>query len=87
MSTLTVDDVIDLIQESKGDPPDFLERHGALLLTIIGVCTGCFGTLLVYFLKSRCKKLKFGCIECDRDVLALDPKDVEVTSSSAEQAP
>ena len=85
-STLTVDDVVQLMEATKGEQ-DFLEKHGAWLLTIIGIATGCFGTLLVYFLKSRCKKLRLGCIECDRGVLALDPADTGVisTSTSAEQ--
>ena len=75
-STLTVDDVITIIKEYKGDPPDFLEKHGAWLLTIVGVGVGCVGTLLAYFLKSRCKKIKVCGLECDRDVLALDPKEI-----------
>ena len=72
--SLTVEDVIRIIGEYKGDPPDFLEKHGAWVLTIIGVTTGCLGTLFAYFLKSRCKKIKACGFECDRDV--LDAKDV-----------
>ena len=75
--SLTVEDVISIISEYKGDPPDFLEKHGAWVLTIIGVATGCLGTLFAYFLKSRCKKIKACGFECDRDV--LDAKDVQVT--------
>jgi prephenate dehydrogenase len=44
------------------------------VLTIIGVGTGCLGTLFAYFLKSRCRKIKACGFECDRDV--LDAKDV-----------
>ena len=83
-STLTVDDLIALHQETKGDPPDFIEKHGAWVLTIVGIATGCFSALLVYFLKSRCKKISCLGLSCDRDVLDLDPKDVDVASSTAE---
>ena len=84
MSTLTVDDLIALIQETKGDPPDFLTKHGAWLLTIVGIATGAFSALLVYFLKSRCKKISCWGLNCDREVLDLDPNNVDVTSSTTE---
>jgi hypothetical protein len=38
--SLSVDEVIDIISEYKGDPPDFLDKHGAWVLTIVGVATG-----------------------------------------------
>ena len=63
--------------------PDFIEKNGAWLLTIIGVFTACVGTVLTYFLKSRCKKIKCCGMSCDRDVLELSPQDVEVTSRSS----
>ena len=72
MATLTVDDVIAIIREHKGDPPDFLSKHGSWLLTIVGVATGCVGTVFAYFLKSRCKKIKVCGCECDREVLKAD---------------
>ena len=75
--------VIQIISEYKGDPPDFLDKHGAWVLTIVGVATGCVGTLLAYFLKSRCKKIKLCGLECDREVVALEPQNVEVTSQTA----
>ena len=84
MSSLTVDDLIALIQETKGDKADFLTKHGAWLLTVIGVATGAFSALLVYFLKSRCKKISCWGLRCDREVLELDPNNVDVTSSTAE---
>ena len=84
MSTLTVDDLIALIQETKGDKPDFLEKHGAWVLTIVGIATGAFSALLVYFLKSRCKKISCWGLNCDREVIKLDANSVDLTSSTAE---
>ena len=83
-STLTVDDALALIQEMKGEPPDFLQKHGAWLLTIVGIATGAFSALLVYFLKSRCRKISCWGLSCDREVLELDPNNVDLTSSTTE---
>lgn len=58
--------------------PDFIERNGTWLLTVIGMMTGCFATLLTYFLKSRCSSIKCWGVECVRDVVKLDPSQVKV---------
>ena len=79
-STLTADECLAYLELFKGDQ-DFLEKHGAWVLTIAGLGAGCFGTLVAYFLKSRCKKIKLCGLECDREVVALDVKDVEAVSS------
>ena len=71
-AALTIDDVLAILREHKGDPPDFLEKHGAWVLTIVGVATGCLGSMFAYFLKSRCRKIKCLGLECDRDVLTQD---------------
>jgi len=42
----------------------------ATLITIIGMTGGGVGTLLVYFLKSRCTEIECCCMKCKRDVLA-----------------
>ena len=62
---------------------DFLERNGAWLLTVIAGLTGCFGMLLTYFLKSRCRKIQCCGSECARDVIDLKNSDIEITSSKA----
>ena len=59
---------LDFLKEYKGSP-DFIERNGAWMLTVIGVGSACLGTVLTYFLKSRCHKLKMGCLECDRTII------------------
>ena len=41
----------------------------ASLITIIGMVGGGCGTLLVYFLKSRCTEIECCCMRCKRDVL------------------
>ena len=63
--------------------PDFLERNGAFMLSVIGVFMGAGGMLLTYFLKSRCKHIKCCGVECTRDVLALDSKDVKIEMNTA----
>ena len=69
-----------------GCDKDFIERNGAWLLTVVGILTGCFGSLLTYFLKSRCNKIKCCGLELDRQVVALKPEElsIEVPKSSEE---
>ena len=62
--------------------PDFIERNGAWLLTVIGMFAACAGGVFTYFLKSRCRNIKCWGLECQRDVLALDPSQVSVTTTS-----
>ena len=72
MSSMTPDECIQYLQAFKGDPPDFLEKHGAWLLTVIGAAVGCVGTLTAYFLKSRCRTIKCWGMSCVRDPLSSD---------------
>ena len=57
---------------------DFIERNGAWLLTVIGAAAGCMGTVLTYLLRSRCSKISCWGAECVRDVVKLNPGDVNV---------
>ena len=52
--------------------PDFVERNGAWLLSLIGIVATCFTALLAYFLKSRCVSIRCWGVECVRDVLDLE---------------
>lgn len=58
--------------------PDFIERNGTWLITVIGLGTTCIGGVFAYFLKSRCTRIEFCGVRCDREVLALDAKDVGI---------
>ena len=60
-----------------GYNPDFIERNGAWVLSMVGVLSACCSGLMVYMLKSRCTKIRLCGIECERDVLAMDVTDVE----------
>lgn len=62
--------------------PDFLEKNGAWLLTVIAGFTGCFGMVLTYFLKSRCKRIACWGVSCVRDVVELGPEQVEISSKA-----
>lgn len=52
-------------------PPDFIERNGTWLLTMIGVVGGGLGAVLTYFLKSRCTSIDVCCVKCRRDPLPV----------------
>lgn len=61
--------------------PDFLERNGTFLLTALGIIGGCVGSMMVYFLKSRCSEIKlcWGCVNCVREPLPVDMIETSVT--------
>jgi len=63
--------------------PDFIEKNGAWLLTVVAGFTGCVGMVLTYFLKSRCTKIGFCGVNCARDPIDLTAKEVAITSSKA----
>jgi hypothetical protein len=69
----------ELICESS---PDFLEKHGAFFLTLIGIVSTGLGLVLTYFLRSRCVEIKCWGIFCKRKPLNLDIADVEITSAT-----
>ena len=60
---------------------DFIERNGTWLLTVVGMLCACTGGVLTYFLKSRCYLIKVCCVECKRDVIALDPENVKIDTT------
>ena len=71
---LTAEECFEYMQLIKGEQ-DWLEKHGAWALTVVGLAAGCIGGVLTYFLRSRCKKLKFGCTECKGDNVAFGTKE------------
>ena len=71
---------IECVKSGCDDPPDWLQKHNAFLLTLIASLSACVGIVLTYFLKSRCKNIKTPCVSCDRDVLVLEPQSVEVST-------
>ena len=62
--------------------PDFIERNGTWVLSVLGVCVSCLGAVLSYMLKSRCTKLKCCGFEIERDVLELGEVNSSVASNS-----
>ena len=75
---------IQCMKSGCDDPPDFLGKHGAWLLTVIASVSALFGVCFTYFLKSRCKNISTPCISCDREVAALESSEMHVTSSTVE---
>jgi hypothetical protein len=65
-----------------GPQPDFIEKNASFLLTLIGALSACTGVVLTYFLKSRCNKIKLGCIECDRNVVNLEASQIEIQNTN-----
>jgi len=74
---------IECVKSGCDDPPDFLTRHGAWLLTVIASFSAAMGVCLTYMLRSRCRNIRTPCVSCDRDVLALEPNQVEITATSS----
>jgi hypothetical protein len=67
--------------------PDFIERNGAFVLTVVGALSACFGLCLTYMLKSRCKKIMCCGVGVERDVLAIDASNADVNLSEASVKP
>jgi H+/Cl- antiporter ClcA len=72
--------VKELIEAIQAPTPDFVERNGAWLISVIGIFAGCVGAVFTYLLKSRCTEIGCGCVSCKRQVLELAPSQVEVTA-------
>ena len=51
--------------------PHFIQENESFILTLIGIIGGGLGVLLSYFLKSRCTRIKLGCIHCERQPLSV----------------
>lgn len=53
---------------------DWLEKNSTFLLTLFGMVGGCAGSMMVYFLKSRCSEIKlcWGAVSCIRTPLPAD---------------
>lgn len=80
---MSVECPIECTRASCPDAPDWLEKHGTFILTMAGGFTACVGVVLTYFLKSRCKRIDICGLKCDREVIDLDPKEVEIVSNTA----
>lgn len=66
---------------SSGYNPDFVERNGAWILSVLGIFGAAVSAMLVYMLKSRCSYIKCCGVECERDVLNLETRpNVELNS-------
>ena len=63
---------------SESYDPDFIERNGPWLLTVLGLCLSCVGATLAYFLKSRCTRIACCGASCERNVLDLTESQVEI---------
>lgn len=61
-------------------PPDWLEKHGTFMMTLVGALGAGCTVVLSYFLKSRCHKLRCCGVECDRTPIPLDATQVELST-------
>jgi hypothetical protein len=61
--------------------PGFIEKNGAWVLTVAGLVCGCVGTVLTYFLKSRCTFIRCCGVELVRQPIKLDPEAVTVSKT------
>lgn len=71
-------------QECPSD--DFLYRNGPWLLTVLASVSVCFGYLLTYLLKSRCKLIKMCCITCERIPLDIDANSISFPAPTPSQS-
>ena len=48
----------------------FIEVNGTWVLSFTAVLSACISGTFVYFLRSRCTRIRCGCIECIRQPLS-----------------
>jgi len=74
--------------KSGCDSKDFLEKHSAFVVTVVGISASALTMLFTYFLKSRCKKVSFGCLSCERDVVSdVELQNVKLDNKVPEETP
>ena len=78
---------IECVKSGCDDPPDFITKHGAWLLTVIASFSAALGICFTYFLKSRCKNIRTPGISCDRDVIMVDKEDLDQKTVSSVSDP
>lgn len=59
------DTPIEIIEQPR-DFTYFLQTNGAFILTLLGLMGSCTTAMLLYFLRSRCTRVKCCCMECIR---------------------
>jgi len=77
-----IGDAIQLIEAIKESPPDFIQKNGAWLITIIGLVSACGGAVLTYFLKSRCSEINCLGLSCKRQVIDLGDNEIQIATTS-----
>lgn len=50
----------------------FIEINGTWVITFTGILSACVSGTLVYFLKSRCTRIKCACVSCEREPISED---------------
>ena len=55
--------------------PDFVERNGTWMLSVLGILSSCCAGMTAYFLRSRCTKITCCGASCEREVLAVTVSD------------
>jgi hypothetical protein len=58
------------------DAPDFIERNGTWVLSMVGVLSACLGTIFAYFLRSRCKTIRCCGVVCERQPVELTAAEI-----------
>ena len=59
------------------DSDDWLQKHTTFTLTMVGSLSAMITLIFSYFLKSRCTKIKIGCLSCDRIPPSVNEVNVE----------
>ena len=62
---------------------EFIKENDTFVLTFFGLISSCAAGCLVYLLKSRCTRIKFCCLTCERVPVSEDNlQNVTVTNTS-----
>tara|TARA_R110000822_G_scaffold24748_1_gene75163 strand:- start:1457 stop:1696 length:240 start_codon:yes stop_codon:yes gene_type:complete len=56
----------------------FLQKHESFVLSIVGFIGAGVGMILNYFIRSRCTKIRIGCISCNRNPIDLSSDNIQI---------
>ena len=73
---MPINDVQPDVAYHDHDAPDFIERNGTWVLSMVGVLSACLGTIFAYFLQSRCKTIRCWGVECERQPVELTAAEI-----------
>jgi hypothetical protein len=76
---MDIDCPIECVRSACPDP-DFLEKHSTFVLTMTASLSATLGIIFSYILKSRCTRISFFGISCERKPIELNAEQIDIAA-------